>query len=129
MSKQTPSPWKHFTMEELTCPCGCGRMEMADAFMQRIVAMREEAGFAFIVSSGFRCPAHNEQVSDTGPNGPHTTGHAIDILCRGHESHRLLALAIKHGITGIGVNQKGPSGRFLHFDDLVEDLRPWVWSY
>jgi len=41
----------------------------------------------------------------------------------------LLKIALEEGMTGIGVQQKG-SGRFLHLDDVTEEIqRPWIWSY
>ena len=54
----TQSPWQYFTMEELTCRCGCGRMEMDNDFMVSLVAIRREVGFALSVTSGFRCGNH-----------------------------------------------------------------------
>jgi zinc D-Ala-D-Ala carboxypeptidase len=40
-------------------------------------------------------------------------------------------VALKHGITGVGVNQKG-GARFIHLDDLEPTghfPRPTIWSY
>ena len=126
----TPSPWQYFSMEELTCSCGCGRMEMDADFMARLVTLRRELGFPFPVTSGYRCPDYNDEISGTGRDGPHTTGKAVDIQVVGSEAHKLLGSALGAGITGIGVAQSGDhSGRFLHLDKLSGPTRPWIWSY
>lgn len=123
----TASPWQYFTMEELTCRCGCGRMEMDHDFMPKVVILRRELGFPFPVTSGYRCPIHNSNVSSTGETGPHTTGRAIDIGVSYGKAKLLLETAIKSDMfTGLGVNQKG-SGRFIHLDDIPE--REAIWTY
>lgn len=84
------------------------------------------------IVSGYRTPEHNQQVSDTGANGPHTQGRAADIKVYGADALELIALAVAAGFTGIGVQQKGPmSSRFLHCDDLEapDYPRPGCWSY
>jgi uncharacterized protein YcbK (DUF882 family) len=85
------------------------------------------------VSSGYRCPDHNNEVSSTGLNGPHTTGKAADILVKGMNAYLLLQAAMKSGrLYGIGISQRGKhESRFLHLD-MVESgqaFRPTVWSY
>lgn len=128
------SGYDYFSMHELVChgtDCGCDHgMHMNDDFMKKIVVIRGMCGFPFIVPSAFRCPVHNDRVSNTGLIGPHTTGHAIDVACYGHRAATLLEIALQQGITGIGVHQKGPrEKRYIHLDDLGGSLRPWVWSY
>lgn len=124
----TPSPWRYFSLEELTCQCGCGQMAMDPHFMSRVVAMREAVGFPFPVTSGYRCPDHNDNVSSTGRTGPHTTGKALDIGVDRQTAYKLMKAAFERGFTGIGVNQKG-GARFIHIDSIDEGLRPTVWSY
>ncbi len=45
----------------------------------------------------------------------------------------LIALAHKHGFSGIGLRQHGDyKGRFVHLDDLSNATgrpRPWIWTY
>jgi uncharacterized protein YcbK (DUF882 family) len=124
----------HFSAHELACKCGCGggSDDMHPVTMGRLGALRDSVG-ALPLSSAYRCPAHNTKVSRSGPNGPHTTGQAVDILCKGSKAREVVARAVTHGFTGIGVNQKGDR-RFIHLDD--DDLddgpgrpRPWMWSY
>lgn len=117
--------WNHFELSEFNCKC-CGENKMDEEFITKLDALREAYGKGLKVSSGYRCPAHNSRVSSTGPNGPHTTGLAVDFAVDRADAHKLLALAAPL-FRGIGVNQKG-SGRFLHLDDIQEG-RPTAWSY
>jgi uncharacterized protein YcbK (DUF882 family) len=122
-----------FPDHELACKCGCGggSEQMDHDFMRRLILMRREADFPFPLSSAYRCPAHNNAVSGTGYDGPHTTGAAVDINIHGERAVRVLGLAIKHGMTGLGISQKGNHGsRFIHVDRIEGYTpRPWVWSY
>lgn len=101
---------------------------MVTSFLERMDAIREDYG-PIIVSSGYRCSHYNSIVSTTGHNGPHTTGRAVDVPVYGEDATRLIKIALNHGMTGIGVHQKGPHNkRFIHLDDLT-NMRPWIWSY
>ena len=71
------------------------------------------------VSSGFRCEDHNQMVSKTGRNGPHTLAKATDILISGERAMVLFEKARQIGFSGIGLSQKGNhASRFVHLDTL-----------
>ena len=134
--EMTESRWQYFTVEELQCRgtnCCGGQMHMDDEFMRHVVALRRELGFPFIVTSAYRCPAHNAVVSSTGASGVHTLGVAIDIKVSGLNAMRLAEAALSsHAFTGIGINQKGPMGqRFIHLDSATPEQapRPTIFSY
>ena len=101
-------------------------------FIQRLDDLRERYGKSLRVTSGYRCPEHNSNVSSTGASGPHTTGKAIDFGASRGDAHALLEIAMSMNFSGIGIAQKG-SGRFIHLDDLTAEetnnMRPWLWSY
>jgi uncharacterized protein YcbK (DUF882 family) len=104
---------------------------MDDEFLQKLELLRHRVGFPLIVSSGYRCPAHNVECSTTGPMGPHTTGRAVDLAVRGYEALAVVAtaLAVPGQFKGIGIKQHGDR-RFIHLDDLViPGKRPTIWSY
>lgn len=122
---------KYFHMAEFECRCKCGRADMHPMFLQALDQLREKYGKPLVVSSGYRCPSYNAKVSKSGPNGPHTTGRAADVLVDRGDAYRLTRLAMESGFTGIGFQQKG-AGRFLHLDILTDapgQPRPTVWSY
>jgi uncharacterized protein YcbK (DUF882 family) len=117
------------TDPRLACSC-CGARGMADAFLDRLDVLRLAFGKPLSISSGYRCPKHNAAVSSSGPNGPHTTGCAVDIPVSGADAYRLVQLATAQGFRGIGIAQKGAAGtRFIHLDDLDGPTRPRIWSY
>lgn len=125
---------KYFTEDEFRCAC-CGASEMKMSFMLGLDELRRFAGFPLVVSSGYRCPDHNDAVSSTGRNGPHTTGEAADIRIYGEQALTLLMHVHRVGITGVGISQASKTAhnaRFMHLDTLPPGdgrPRPWLWSY
>ena len=75
---------------------------------------------------------HNDRVSITGENGPHTTGKAVDIAISRKKAFLFLTWVMSQAdITGIGFKQHS-GGRFIHIDTLTEpehSPRPTIWSY
>lgn len=98
--------------------------------MNKLDIIREEVGVPFIVSSGYRHKTHPIEAKKLTP-GAHASGKAVDILIRGKDALKVIEVALKHGITGLGVKQHGDS-RFIHLDVLDSEPqrpRPTVWSY
>lgn len=123
--------WRYFELEEFTCKCGCGKNGIDLDFVDRLDELRHLCRFPLIVTSGYRCPEHNQRVSTTGPDGPHTTGKATDVGVSRHRAWEVLRHAFAMEFSGVGVHQRGGS-RFLHLDDLREPghaPRPSVWTY
>ena len=98
-------------------------------FMRKLQALREECGFAFIITSGYRHPSHPIEAAKLKP-GEHTLGKAADIAISGKNVIVLLALAHKHGFKRFGVKQKG-DGRFVHLGTASpsEGFNETTWSY
>jgi zinc D-Ala-D-Ala carboxypeptidase len=130
MPKAKPLTLRYFTRAEFRCKhCAIERMD--DEFLRLLDELRHRCGFPLPVTSGYRCPVHNQRVSSTGPDGPHTWGRAADLGVSRHRAYDVLRHALALGFTGIGVQQKGPT-RFIHLDTLTEQEaapRPTVWSY
>ena len=127
---------KNFSSGEMMCSCGCGEDSMDPDFMSILQNIRDEMQRPLRISSGVRCAKRNMEVSSTGKNGPHvprTTGTmASDILIAGADALRLIDIARKHGISGVGISQRGAHAkRFIHIDTLSDDKhpRPTMWSY
>ena len=124
----------HFTVEEMKCK-GTGICTMDEVFMELLEEIRKLYGKPIYPISGYRAPKHNDKVSSSGLNGPHTTGRAVDITIYGTEARILEQIAMNNGMTGFGLKQHGPhKGRFIHLDNLESDpkiprTRPWVWTY
>lgn len=115
----------YFSELEFDCK-HCGKNEMQPEFMDALLRLRVAFNRPMIISSGYRCPDHNDRVSSSGIAGPHTTGLAADVHVTGTEARLLLELADE--FHRIGVNQRGAhSGRFIHLDILPKPGT--VWSY
>jgi hypothetical protein len=121
----------NFSNAELACRCGCGALP-SRRFMDKVQRLRRLWDRPLTVSSAKRCPAHNQTVSATGPDGPHTKD-AIDFVIPAEDVWGFVRLAMSEGFTGIGVHQRGPHAkRFIHLDDLPNEPgqpRPRIWSY
>lgn len=129
MWRTKKNSWKYFTHDELKCK-HTGLCEMDDDFMRKLDTIREEVGVPFIISSGYRDKTHPIEAKKSKP-GAHASGRAVDILIRGKDALKLIEVALKHGITGLGVKQHGDS-RFIHLDNLEAEAmrpRPHIWSY
>lgn len=90
--------------------------------------LRKMCGFAFVVSSGFRSPVHNEEVGGK-EDSAHLTGEAVDVLCNSQQAYIIVKNALELGFTGIGISQKGAGQRFVHLDIREKAPRPNIWSY
>jgi zinc D-Ala-D-Ala carboxypeptidase len=119
--------FRYFKIDDFACACGKCQNLINEDFVGRLDDLRHRCGFPLIVSSGYRCPAHNQAVSTTGPNGPHTTGKAADLKVDRAQARTVIGVASAMGFAGLGVNQKG-SGRFIHVDDMDRPVAT-VWSY
>jgi len=128
---------KNFSVEEMMCHCGCGEDSMDMDFMDILQGIREDMKRPLKISSAVRCAEHNSVVSSTGITGPHVPRSdgtkAADILIAGADALRFIDTARKHGISGVGISQRGNHAkRFVHIDTLSADdghPRPTVWTY
>lgn len=119
--------YPNFLAKEFICS-HCGGDGIQEVLLDKLQAMRTEYGKPMKITSGYRCPQHPIEAKKSSP-GAHALGLAADIAAEGAEAHRILQLAMTHGFTGVGVQQKG-TGRFIHVDVRSGQLpTPAVWSY
>ena len=119
----------YFLEHEFVCK-HCGREQMQPVFMDKLFAVRQEFNSPMVITSGYRCPQHPKEAEKDVP-GAHSTGNAADVSVTGKDAYRLVQIALKHGFTGIGVQQKG-TDRFIHLDTCEDGLtlvRPMIWTY
>ena len=130
MAKAPKKEEGYFKAKELTCKCGCNKVEFDLGFLATLNAIREECGFSFALSSAYRCPEHPVEARKE-VKGAHTHAKAVDILASGENALEIIRVAQKHGIQRIGIQQK-VSGRFIHLDACTEEDGfpcPAIWSY
>lgn len=122
------SDYPNFSEEEFRCK-HTSKSAMHPDFMARLQRLRTAYGKPMKITSGYRDAKHPIESAKAKP-GAHASGRACDVAIRGAEAVELLKLALEHGFTGIGVQQKG-EGRFIHLDDIEDGSqpRPMIWSY
>jgi uncharacterized protein YcbK (DUF882 family) len=117
--------YKNFSKAEFDCK-HTGENNMQHEFMEKLQAIRTEYGRSITVTSGFRSVKHPVEAKKTHSNGEHTQGMCADIACtNGTDRFRLIHLALKHGITRIGI-----ANTFLHLGIGGKNLpNNVVWDY
>ena len=112
-----------FRDDEFMCKCGCG-LDIDKDFKRLIAEAREIAGIPFIVTSAARCKEHNADIGSKSTSS-HVAGLAVDIACSDSRSRSIIELAF----CKLGVNRKGISETFLHFDVDTQKDRDVTWLY
>lgn len=93
-------------------------------FMLKLQVMREIAGVRFDITSGYRTPAHNKEVSGKS-DSEHLYGKASDIKCNNSVMRaHLIKSAILAGFTRIGIGRT-----FIHVDDSGTKPQQVYWVY
>ncbi len=96
------SKYPNFTEQELACR-HTGKCRMDPEFMAILQAIRNEYG-PMTITSGYRHPTHPIEAKKPHSNGEHTQGTCADVACdNGADRFRLIQLALRHGITRIGI--------------------------
>ena len=119
--------WKNFALDEFRCQCGCNEVKISGHLVDLLQIARDQLGFAISITSAYRCPTHNNNVSSTGLEGPHTTGLAVDIAVKNSQHRKQLIDFFTNKVSGLGIAKT-----FIHIDLIKpEDLdhRPNCWIY
>lgn len=99
---------EHFDASEFACKCGCHGLHNGADINPRLVQVLERARKIvekpLVISSGYRCPNHNDAVGGVS-NSQHTLGNAADVL---FDNPPVLAMAAEYaGADGIGIYEWG----------------------
>lgn len=116
---------KNFPATELRCKCPLCNGQLPnyceDWALDKLQAIRDEFGEAMHISSAFRCSAHPSESRKRTP-GTHNKGIAFDVTVPwGAARARLLAIALKHGVKGVGI-----ANGFVHLD-FRPDYMSWTY--
>ena len=118
--------WQNFELKEFVCQCGCNEVKIFSSLLDLLQSARDVLG-PLRITSAYRCPTHNDNVSSTGLAGPHTTGMAVDIWVENSNHRKQLIDFFTNKVTGLGIAKT-----FLHVDIIPsEELshRPNCWLY
>ena len=123
--------WPNFSPDEFKCQ-GSGELKISPVVLDFCQAFRNMHGEGVSITSGYRSPEHNNSVSSTGMDGPHTTGLAVDIGTNTQSQYKLIRFALNYNPQAMGI---GVAKTFTHIDFLTTDngdkyaVRPNVWKY
>lgn len=120
---------KHFGTREFTCQCKhdtCKEQRISKELIRRLEEIREDIQQPMIVTSGFRCSRHQEDIRNSGVStvaakkSTHELGEAADIVPKDKKDVKgKFLLVCAHYFDSIGL-----SDRFLHVD-LRTGVRRW----
>lgn len=117
------SDFKYFKLGEFACK-HCSENHISEEFVRKLDNARSYAGIPFVITSGYRCPAHNKAVGGV-TGSAHVTGHAADISATtGEQKFKIVQALILAGFTRIGVAKS-----FVHVDDDPSKPSPTIWLY
>jgi hypothetical protein len=116
---------KHFSRWELACNCGhCSDMcEMQQPLLDMLENARVESDTSYTVTSGYRCPQHEESIRR--PTSSHPKGLAVDIYAP-NSRKRFLILS---GLLAVGCKRIGIGKEFIHADCDSDKEVGVVWGY
>ena len=113
--------FKYFSRDEFKCS-ETGNNEIQDEFVHALDKLREECGFPFAITSGYRDPSHSVEAKKEKA-GQHTLGIAADIaVSGGSQRFIIVSKAMELGFSGIGVART-----FVHVD--IRTSQPEIWCY
>lgn len=102
----TPAQWDkypNFSKAEFDCK-HTGKNEMKHEFMETLQRIRSDLGKSMTITSGYRHWTHPVEARKGITTGEHTRGTCADVACAdGRHRFELVTLALKHGVTRIGI--------------------------
>jgi uncharacterized protein YcbK (DUF882 family) len=105
------------------CKCGCGFNEIKDSVVQLVDVIHSIAPEC-TVTSGCRCPEHNESEGGKA-DSPHLRGLAADLYC---PNSKLRYLVLRK-LFALGIKRIGIGKDFIHLD-IDPERTSWVgWLY
>ena len=106
----------NFNLTEFACR-HCGAVKIDPALVTRLQQLRDRVGRPIIITSGYRCEAHNRAVGGA-TDSQHLLGKAADIQVEGMAPDTLAAHAEAIGFGGIGIYSN-----FVHVDTRAGRVR------
>jgi len=103
--------WPDFSPEEIACR-GDGKIQINEAALDLLQALRDRLGVPLIVHSVYRSPEYNLRVGGA-THSMHLQGAAFDISMANHDPVSFEAAARAVGFTGFGFY---PRQSFMHID-------------
>jgi len=118
---------KNFRRDEFACK-HCQRNEIKESFVRQLQVARDVLDMPMIITSGYRCPEHNQALVDAGSaveESAHVKGIAADIRCGGADKRfKLIEALLEAGFSRIGIGFN-----FVHVDADESKPQESCWVY
>lgn len=115
--------------KKLLCTCGetgCDKRSVKLMALNMLQRVRDEYGLPMTITSGGRCPLHNNEKHRSVP-ADHQKGLAVDIRITGLAmAAKLAVIAGKYGFNAVAINLN--SG-FIHLGYRPENNKVVTWEY
>jgi uncharacterized protein YcbK (DUF882 family) len=105
-----------------------GMLQQALRVAKVLEELRKREGAPIVPTSWLRVPSHNDKVSKSGRDGPHTTGNAVDFTFLGKDNVAIYNRLAKTWKGGHALKVKGGRVIFIHLD-MVRWGKPRTWAY
>lgn len=89
----------HFSLREFECRC-CGAVKISPDLVDLLERLRDVLARPIVVTSGYRCAAHNEEVGGA-TKSYHLLGRAADIACAPDEQRSAASAARELGFAEV----------------------------
>lgn len=112
----------NFNVAEFACQgtdCNCTEILIHSELVKHLQQIRDHFGVPVTINSGYRCPAHNEEIGGA-TNSKHMQGIAADITVYNVAPAEVAKYAESIGILGIGLYETATDGYFVHIDTRTQ---------
>ena len=117
---------KHFTPAEFKCQCGKCSGGVKTTLIEMLDDARDMAKVPFVITSGYRCEAHNA-ARGASPTSSHILGLAADIAApTSHHASLVMRRLVRYGFERIGWSQEK---KFIHCDIDTEKPQRVLFGY
>lgn len=116
---------KYFNYTEFDSPDvqGSGQL-MNENLLQMLDEVREKFDKPIHITSGFRTPAHNDDVGGTEKSS-HLKGLAVDIFC----NNSIDRFDLINCLLDVGFSRIGIADTFIHADIDLDKVQDVIWTY
>jgi len=118
---------RYFSHSEFDSPDapGSGR-NMQPGTLKALDLARERTGKPYVITSGYRTPAHNAKVGGVKESA-HVRGYAADISIKDWPEADVVRLIAD--LTAVGFRRIGRARTFVHADNDPDKPTPAYWDY
>lgn len=121
---------RYFTYAEFDSPDKPKSGEMMDPdFLAMLDEARDCAGVPFIITSGFRTVAYNQQLIKEGYPASKNSSHLLGLAADIYVTDSQLRFVIIDALLEVGITRIGIASNFIHCDTDPNKPQHRIWVY